>query len=589
MDLVFSVNAATQDLRYGDPATGALATIQPLGFSCSRLVVMPDQRFVYVTGTKLVGKEQHAWFAAFDTCAGAVTKELDLGPGYGGQAAVPGAVGGTRAYVAISQASGTIASDTGPYGGSNRIVAVNIANPADPTLLPGAFLVEPAAGPNPYGTLHLVWSAQRARLYTTHRGANILFSIDPLAGTIREETPIPNQPTGLALSRSGFILYVGQRLSGTITALDIAGPQVAFGGTVSLPQGLSNSAIYLAVDAQDRIIATSAQRPHTVANPNPNPNPVPGQVFVVDLPSGSLTPRIVDVQGTWLGQPAPTPDGTRVFVPRGDQNDLVEIDPAPNPPAVIGAPIQVGHSPTDAVAVDHVAGQTLTATPAAVAGNCNVPQQVTIRAFDACGNERQGVAIVPVTGGGNPLVLPAQAVTPAVFDVHCTQHGSGAVSFATVAFPFTSIAVPVDCQCPVMHCLRFFNAQAAPIAPSHLAGVIPVTVLQPGIYQGPQIFGDILQLRHATLRFRMPPGKPASRLVVRYTRHDTMSQAELATVTHAAGITPVGNTAAGMRRGDFEIVAIFAGITEWTLTGGAETWIREICVEAAPDLVPPGP
>ena len=594
MDLVFSVNSVTQDLRYGDPATGSLSTINPLGFACYQLVVMPGQRYVYVSGNKLVGNEHHAWFAAFDTCEGTVTKEIDLGPGFGGQVAVPGAVGGIKAYVAVSQAVGT--TDTGSYGGTNRIEVLNIVNPDDPVRQTGAFQIPRPpglVGNFTYGTLHLVWSVQLNRLYTTHRGNGWLYSIDPLGGAILPEIEVQEGPTGMALSRNGFILYVGRRLAGDIVAYSLLGPQAVPAELILLPQGKSGSSIYLAVDSQDRIIATSAQRDSTPQYPNPNPNPVPGQVFVIEPFSNNVMPKVVDTQGTWLSQPAPTPDATRVFVPRGDQNDVVEIDPAPNPPTMDPNPIAVGHSPADVVAVDHVAGQTLVATPTTIQGDCNTPQQVTISAYDACGNEMQGIPIQRIVTGGNPFVSPAQQSTPATFDVQCTGHDDNtSISFTTVnVFPFSSISVSVQCHCPIWRCLTFTGSATGPITPVHLAGAIPIQIVNAGVFQGPQIIlrnvnvpdSGVLRMYHGTVRFIMPQGFMADGLIVRYSRYDSLSQPEVVTVTHAGGTTPVSNTVAGITQGDHEIVCPFPGIQQWTIAGGAETWIREICL-----LLPPG-
>ena len=575
MDLVFSVNSQTQDLRYGDPATGNLATIQQLAFRCHRLVVLPGQRHVYVTGNKVVSGVPHAWLAVFDTCSNTVVKELDLGPGFAGQTAVPGGVNGIRAYVAVSQAVGQ--NDTGPAGGTNRIEVLNIIDPADPILLTPAFQIPGT----PYGTLHVIWSVQRNKIYTTHRGSGRLYSIDPFSSSVQFETAISGQPTGMALSRNGLVLYVGSRLTGLVVGYGISGAQISSGAGVVLPEGKSGSAIYLAVDAQDRVIATSAQRLDAT---NLNTNPVPGRVYVIDplLPNPAV-PKMVDTQGTWLGQPAPTPDGTRVFVPRGDQNDLAEVDPAPNPPVVAANLIQVGHIPTDAVAVNHVAGQTLEATPAAVQGNCNAPQQVTIRAYDACGSEIQGVAIQPVAAGSGVAVSPGQQNTPATFDLQCQSHGSATVSFSTTSFPFTSIPVDVSCQCPQDYCVEFF-APNSPITPNTLGGIISVSIINPGVFQGPQVFGNQLFLRHGTVRFVMPPQTPVGNLIVNYTRHDSQSQPEVVTVTHAAGTAAVSNSAVGLAKGDHQIICPFQGITEWTIAGGAETRIGQICFEAQPGL-----
>ncbi len=584
-DLVFSVNRSTQDLRFGDPATGALSNIQPLGFACARLVVLAGQRYVYVTGNKSQSGVPHAWLAVFDTCANAVVKEVDLGVGFAGQAAVPGGVGGIRAYVAVSQAVGS--TDTGPDGGSNRVEILNIVNPADPMRLTPAFAIPGT----PYGTYHIIWSVQRNRLFTTHRGSGQIFSIDPLGGSVQPEVTLTQQPTGMALSRNGLILYVGRRLAGDVVAFDISGPQISPGISISLPRGISGSAIYLAVDAMDRVVATSAQRPHNPPNaPNPNPNPIPGQVFVIDpLSANPQMPKIVDTQGTWLGQPAPTPDGLRVFVPRGDQNDLAKIDPAPNPPTMAQNLVQVGHSPTDAVAVDHVAGQTLQATPAMIQADCTAPQQVTIRAYDACGTERNGVPIQRVGTSGTASVTPQQQNTPATFDVQCQSYGMATLRFTTTNFPFSSLSVPVDCQCLEEYCLTFYSTNPAGVTPTNLGGFVSVQILNPGVFQGPQVFGNLLHLRGGTLRFQMPANTPARNLIVKYTRHDSLSQPEVATVTHGNQTTSVSNTMAGLTQADHEIICPFQDISQWIFAGGVETRIREICFEAQPGLLPPGP
>ena len=95
----------------------------------------------------------------------------------------------------------------------------------------------------------------------------------------------------------------------------------------------------------------------------------------------------------------------------------------------------------------------------------------------------------------------------------------------------------------------------------------------------------VLRLYGGTVGFTMPASLTADGLIVHYTRHDPITRAEVVTVTHAGGTTPVPNTMAGQNRGDFEIACPFTGITSWTIAGGAETWITEICLLLTPGSI----
>lgn len=579
MDLVFSVNSASQDIRWGDPAAGALGTITPLGFACVRLAVFPGQRHVYITGSRDAGGVPHAWLAVLDTCSGLVVKELDLGVGFAGQTAVPGGIGGIRAYVAISRAVGQV--DTGAQGGSNRIAVLNTANPADPILLNPAINIPGSA----FGTLHIVWSIVRNTLYTTHRGDSALYSIDPMAGVATLLTALTDQPTGMALSRNQLVLYVGRRVAGEISVLDISGPVLGSLPPLLLPNGRSNSAIYLAVDGQDRVVATSAQRASTPTEPNPNPVPAPGIVYIFDPASANpLVPAQVDVQGSWLGQPAVAPDSSRVYVPRGDQSDLAEIDLAAQQ---VNGLIGVGHSPTDATALNHLAGETLTVTPNPAVTTCDAPIEVTVRAFDACGNEQIGVPVRPTTFASNVNIVNVVRNTPATYEVQCTGNGPETINFSTwQVFPFVSVNLDVNCECLTNYCIDFSNFAGGPLpGVGGTLGILQVSVLVPGVFQGIQIFGNEMYMRGGTVRFRMPAGVTVNDLTIKYTRHDSLSQPELAVITHAAGTDSVSNPAVGLLRGDHELPCLFRGIREWTFAAGAESRIRELCFRAQPGLV----
>jgi hypothetical protein len=82
-DLLYVTNPGSQDLRWGERMTGLANTI-PLGFAGHRIVAMPGQRYLYVTGHNLVNNVIQTWLAVLDTCSNTVIHEEDLGVGFAG-------------------------------------------------------------------------------------------------------------------------------------------------------------------------------------------------------------------------------------------------------------------------------------------------------------------------------------------------------------------------------------------------------------------------------------------------------------------------------------------------------------------------
>jgi hypothetical protein len=571
MDIVYAVNSESQDLRWGDPSTGNLANVVSLGFSCFQVAVMADQRYVYVTGTKHYPTDppnlRYAWLAVVDTCTNTVTKELNLGVGYGGQCAVPPGVDGTLAFVAISRASGNDPAtlDTGPHGGSNRVEALNITNPADPVLSPPAVSIPGTR----YGTLWIVWSNAKSLLYTSHRGDSHIFAFPPTRMTpaMQVISNIGQQPTGLAIDNQGLTLYVGRRLAGDILSYELVPQPPAPSTTYSLANGVSQNAIYVVVDRFNNILATS-NRPND------------GNVYAID-PAQPQQIIQIDTQGTFLGKPAVTPDGSRAYVPRGGQNDLAQIDLVND--VLLPGFIGVGNRPTDSAIVNHTAGQRLEATPARLAMGCNAPQEVTVRAFDACRNELQGVSVSALPSSLAVSVTPSNQVTPARYQVECLQGGSHSVTFAETNFPYSTLAMTVTCNCPIRQCVDFATLSQGPLPPmgALLAGIAQLTVVLPGRGSGPTVTNTRLRMFAGTVLFRLNPGLTIDNLVIRYRRQDSETPLEQVTVTLEDGTTPPPISAPqGFAQGPFEIACPFQGIREWLLTGGAETSIAEMCFEA---------
>jgi hypothetical protein len=482
---------------------------------------MPDQRYLYVTGYKHYPTDPpdliYAWLVVVDTCTNTVTKELNLGVGFAGQCAAPPGVNGIKAFIAVSQAQSR--TDTGPQGGSNRIEVLNITNVADPVPLPPAVNIPGT----PYGTLFIVWSNAKNLLYTSHRGDNHIFAFPPtqaMPASIVIQS-IGQQPTGLAVDAQGLTLYIGRRLAGDILSYGLAGPQPVPSTTYS-PIGTSQSTIYIIVDRFNNILATSTR-------------PNDGIFYKID-PAQPQAIVQIDTQGTSLGKPAVTPDASRAYVPRGGQNDLAQIDLAND--VLIPGFIGVGNSPNDSVIVSHAAGQRLEATPAALGMGCNAPQEVTVRVFDACGNELQGVSLSALPSSLAVSVAPPNQVTPARFQVECLQGGSHSVTFVETNFPYSALAVLVTCNCPIRQCVNFSTLPQGPLPPmgALLAGIAQVTVVL-GIGSGPSVTNTRLRTLGGTVLFRLNPGLTIDNLVIRYRRQDPFTPLEQVTVTLEDGTT----------------------------------------------------
>lgn len=598
MDIIYTVNPGSETLQWGTTTSGALSNSINLGFACHRIAVMPDQKYLYITGNKPVNGETHAWLAVVDTCgtAGAsVVGELDLGEGFAGQCAMPPAPGTPAAYVAISKANGNTVTQ-----GRNRLAVLDVANPAAPQ--PQLHVDIPM--PNgPYGTLHVVWSDSLNMVYTSHRGDGKIFSLSPSSNTITPVINTSHQPMGLGLSLNGHVLFVARRLAGDIEEYDLlAQPAPNLINTVTLPYAITASGMYNAVDSHDRVYVTSSRPTLDPNNPSGPDLPADGflNVYQHQMPPAAI-PQIttVDTQGTLLGQTAINPDATVAYVPRGGQNDMAQVDLANM--ALQPAFLATGNQPTDAVVVSHVAALRLVATPASVTTGCNIPTPVTIQAFDACDQEISGVNVQASTFSPHVHILPPTSqATPATFRIECLQGGPATVNFTATIFPFPTGTVSVQCQCLSLHCYDFGMFQGGPLpVAGNLAGVIMVSVVPPitvydGVSQPPRIIQapvpwqrDVLRIVRNSLLFQILPPHTVDNLTIRGRRFDLFSPREQVTVTHAGGTDtvpgPICDRAEVQRSTgcEFDIVCPFTGITQWILRGGLETEIEEICFFAA--------
>lgn len=567
MDLLYVTNPGSADLRWGSAISGGLTNIIPLGFAGNRIVAMPGQRYLYITGNKTVNNIIHAWLAVVDTCTNTVIHEEDLGVGFGGQCAVPQAMGGNRAYVAISQAVGSGPNaDTGPDGGSNRVEALDVSNPAAPVRLP-AEAVTPTSF-SPWGFLHIVWAYFSNSLYVSHRGDHMIFYYSPQNPQNILTIPLgTEEPMGLGISNNGLTLFVARRDNGDIIEVDLTTMPPAVSAPIPLPYADTDARMHIAVAPQDRVLVTSDRDQDGFLN-----------IYHFQSPPAPQ-PQIdsIDTMGTSLGQPGVNPDATVVYVPRGDQNDVAQID-FPNL-TLFPMSIPSGIYPTDLVVLRHEAGLTLQVTPPAITAPCNLATQVEVRAFDACAGEMLGVPILATTTNANiSLTPPGMQPTPAVFTVVCSQAGMGSTNFTAGVFPFITTSIPVQCTCAQQYCYDFTSLTGGPLplVGGVLAGAILVEVVLAVQPEGPRVEGSDLRMFQGRVRFQVTPGFSLSNLIISGIRHDRFSPQDEVHVTHSGIVTPVSNPN-GLTRGTFTIVCPFTDITEWVIYGGHETWIQQIC------------
>jgi hypothetical protein len=423
-------------------------------------------------------------------------------------------------------------------------------------------------GGSPNGTLFIVWSNAKNLLYTSHRRDGTIFAFPPQPGAAPQAVinTVGQQPTGLALDAAGLTLYIGLRSAGQVASYALAGPQPVPGAVYDLPDGESDNAIHPAADRSSQIFATSTR---------PNDG-----IFFKLNPLQPQVPVEIDTQGSQLGPPAIAPDGSSAYVARGNQNDMANVDLANS--VLLPGFIAAGNQPSSVAIIAHAAGHGLTLDPVSLVMACQAPQEVMVRAFDACGNELQGIALTALVS--SPALLaatPPNPVTPARYQVECLQGGSHTVTFSTTAFPFVSVELPVTCNCPVRRCVDFSTLAPGPLPPAGvlLAGVFQVSVVVQGIGSGPAVRGTALAAFEGTVRFLLNAGLSISNLVIRYRRRDPFTPLEEAIVTHAGGVTTVQSNA-GLSQGQFTITCPFEGITEWLLRGGRETLITEFCFDA---------
>jgi hypothetical protein len=155
--------------------------------------------------------------------------------------------------------------------------------------------------------------------------------------------------------------------------------------------------------------------------------------------------------------------------------------------------------------------------------------------------------------------------------------------FALTAPPFASVVVPVACNCPVPHCFDFTALSLGPLpagASVTVGGVaiaISATATPPGF---PSVVLLGIQLFRGAVRFQLPAPLVVQNLLVSIRRQDPFSPADTLTVTFSNNQTAAITSPGGFVRGDWVIPCPLPEIKEWTVQGGPETVITQVCFEA---------
>lgn len=290
----------------------------------------------------------------------------------------------------------------------------------------------------------------------------------------------------------------------------------------------------------------------------------------------------IDLQGHALGQPALSPDGTTAYVPRGGQNDIAVVDLASM--TLVPGGLGAGNNPVAVVALNHAASVALEADPRSLTIPCDVPTPVTITAREACDSDLSGASVAASSLGPITVTPGAPHPLPATFQVSCVSGGAGTAVFALTGPPFSSVVVPVQCQCPVPRCFDFSTFAPGPLPAGATitvgGGAIAVSAVAPVPPGVPSVVPPRLQLFRGTVRFQLPVPNVVHNLLVSIRRQDPFSPADTLTVTFANNQTATIASPGGFSQGDWVIACLLPDIKEWTVQGGPETSIIQVCFEA---------
>jgi len=302
----------------------------PLPASPTFLALSPDGSRLVVPGLVVgpTGDVSSGTVAIVDTVTSSVVGYVPLGEGFAFEAAVT--PDGSRAYVAISKASGRIVS-----AGSNRVDVIDLQT------LQVVDRIEIVPPGNDFGPIRIALTPDGRNAYVTHRASGEVLALgtDPASAlyhTVFARVATGGTPIGLDVTPDGSRVYVALRASSEVAVIDTdQNVEVA-----RIPVGIGPSSSLTAVaitPGGDRAFVNYAlDSRFTAIDTDPSSPTYHGLLSMEDTGSGR---GLYDV--------AVSSDGKLVFMVSNPTEELlvVDADPASDSSGLVLGAVAVGGSP----------------------------------------------------------------------------------------------------------------------------------------------------------------------------------------------------------------------------------------------------
>ena len=299
-----------------DTATGTLATAAP-GFWADGLALSPAGQFVYLSANRAGRAESR--LLAVDATSLAVISDVLIDPmNSSGSSSVVVSADGSTVYIATPGPIEAIDVVAGRLKGivpgmlspkrlavsadGDRLYATGWSDGVLSVLDP-LTLSETATIPIGTQPLGMVISPDDSRVYVA--AADAFSAVDVKTNRVVDSLPSGIDPTGIAASRDGRVLYTANQASGSVAVIDAERRKI----TASIHTGGNPLGIALTPDGRRAYVSNFK---------------IPGSVFVIDTATNTQVAS-VDLPGQEAGI-AVTPDGRHVLVSNYYWNTISMID-----------------------------------------------------------------------------------------------------------------------------------------------------------------------------------------------------------------------------------------------------------------------
>jgi len=325
--LLYITNPVSDTVTVVDLTT-TTANVVAVGRNPVYAAATPDGRRVYVVNRGNQVPTNQGSISVIDTSTNMNVAEISLGIGFPFQIAMT--PDGSRAYVAVSQASGDVTSES-----PNRVAVINTRTNTLETSIP-------IPGDDPYGPIGVAITPDGNRAYVTNRGNGTVEVIETSTNTWVETIPVSSSfPVGIAITPDGTRAYVVTR--GPLTRVLMIGIDPNLPGfhsvvdVIQIDINPSSSVTSIAITPDGR-------RAYVTYGSN--------RVAVIDVDPGSANfNRVMTTINTMAGALNVlvfTPDGNQAYVASSNPNRVVILDTDPasrNFNKVVG---EIPLGPTDA-------------------------------------------------------------------------------------------------------------------------------------------------------------------------------------------------------------------------------------------------